>query len=89
MVEQGARNLLLITKSTENGDQNLFNFHVNKLRSMTPNVSYLKIDDFSPKNCETIIQKASQMGPVNGVFDFSQFKVNTRICCYFCFYTFP
>lgn len=76
MIGQGARNLVLVVNAAEPGNDELHDFHLRRLQSTACNVTKLKLSDFSAKSCENVVQKASQMGVVGGVFDFSQFKVS-------------
>lgn len=79
MVKQGARNLVLVTTELGAENQPLFKILNEKWKSLNCSVSIAKANDFSLRNCENIVQNVKKLGPVGGVFDFTDFKVSDQI----------
>lgn len=75
MVTQGAHKLVFVSSETEIKNQSLLKMFNEKWKNVNCNTSAFNLNEFSLKNCETIMQKISQLGSIGGVFDFTQFEV--------------
>lgn len=80
MVKQGARKLVLVTTEFGAENQALFKSLNEKWKSLNCSISIAKANDFSLRNCESIVQNVKKLGPVGGVFDFTDFKVSNQVC---------
>lgn len=79
MVKQGARNLVLVTTEVGAENQPSFKSFNEKWKSLNCSVSIAKANDFSLRNCESIVQNVTKLGPVGGIFDFTEFKVSYQV----------
>lgn len=76
MISQGVHNIVLVSFENDNSSsEHLKQIYLHKWKSLNVSVITLKFGDFNQKNCENVVKKAEQLGPVEGIFDFTASKV--------------
>ncbi|XP_065211282.1 fatty acid synthase-like [Planococcus citri] len=76
MISHGVKNVVLVSLETvESESEHLKEIYLHKWKSLNASVITLKSNDLNLKTCENILKKAQQLGPIEGVFDFTASKV--------------